>query len=284
MGVSGILRFMARPNLSYLKNVILFLVGLPCGALTGLTGAGNSVASAPLLGYLVALRGARRAGTALAVTFFAALGALLSYAQHGLIHWGLGVTLAVGQVVGAVQGQRLLDRAPSLARGRLLWATLVVGAGLAMAAHALGVAGWKGLPSPLLPDRGLLGVVAVFGLALVVGAASRVIELGGVLLVPAAIYGLGLSPHAAQGTALVVLLLAALPGMLIHARRGDVAPQPAAWVSLGALFGALMGASYANSPALSDQRLLLIYGVVLTLAGLAMLWRRDREDRTDAPT
>jgi len=267
---------MARPDLSYLKNLILFFVGLPCGALTGLTGMGNSVAAMPLLRFLLALRGSRVAGTVLAITFFAALASLLSYGQHGFIHWGLGMALAVGQLVGAVQGQRLVDRVPSLGRSGVLWAILVVSLGLMMAANALGVAGLKALPGAHLPERGLLGVVIALVVAILVGAVSRVIELGGVLLVPAAIYGLGLTPHAAQGTALVVLLLAALPGMLIHARRGDVAPQPASWVSLGAVFGALVGAYYATSPALSDRGLLLIYGAVLTVIGLAMLWRKDR--------
>lgn len=276
MRVSGILRFMARPDLSYLKNLILFLVGLPCGGLTGLTGMGSSVASVPLLRFLLALRGARNAGTALAVTLFAAAGALLSYAQHGFVHWGLGALLAVGQFAGAVQGQRLLDRAPSLARRGLLWAILVIVVGLLMAANALGVDGWKGSPAPPGPMRGVLGGVAAFLVAFVVGAVSRVIETGGVLLVPAAIYALGLTPHAAQGTALVVLILAALPGMLIHARRGDVPAQPAAWVSLGGVFGALVGAYYAAAPVLTDRVLLLVYGGVLTFVGLSMLWRGDR--------
>lgn len=267
---------MARPDLSYLKNVILFLVGLPCGGLSGLTGMGSSVIVTPSLRFLLALRGARAAGTALAVTFFAALGGLLTYSQHGYVHWGLGVTLAVGQFLGAVQGQRLLNGAPALGRLHTLWAILVVGAGLAMAANALGVGGWRALPGPFLPERGLPGVLAALVVAILVGAVSRIFEMGGVLLVPAAVYGLGLAPHAAQGTALVVLLLAALPGMAIHARRGDVAPQPASWVSLGAVFGALVGAYYANSSALSGRALLLIYGVALTLVGLSMLWRRDR--------
>lgn len=268
---------MARPDLSYLKNLILFLVGLPCGGLTGLTGMGSSVAVTPLLRYLLALRGARGAGTTLTVTFFAAGAGLLSYAQHGFVHWGLGVLLAVGQFLGAVQGQRLLDRAPSLARWGLLWAILVIALGLLMAANAFGVGGMKGLPAPLLPVKGLFGILTALLAALVVGLVSRVIGLGGVLLVPAAIYGLGLTPHAAQGTALVVLILAALPGVLIRAQRSDVPAQPAAWVSLGGIFGALIGAYYAaSSGALTDHGLLLVYGIVLTLVGLSMLWRKDK--------
>lgn len=265
---------MARPDLSYLKNLILFLVGLPCGGLTGLTGMGNSVAVTPLLRYLLALRGARGAGTALTVTFFAAGAALLSYAPHGYVHWGLGILLALGQVLGAVQGQRLLDRAPSLSRWGLLWAILVVALGLLMAATAFGLIGMKG---PHWPVQGLAGVLAAVLVALIVGVVSRVMELGGVLLVPAAIYGLDLTPHAAQGTALVVLILAALPSVLIRAQRSDVPAQPAAWVSLGGIFGALIGAYYAaSSGALTDRALLLIYGVVLSLVGLSMLWRKDK--------
>ncbi len=232
----------------------------------------------PLLRYLLGQRGTRAGATTLAVTFFAAFTGMLSYGLHREIRWGVALALAVGQVLGAAWGQRLTARMPALERLPLLWAVLVTLLGLVMSANALG------LPHPgvLLNHRtplpplirtgvGLYG--AAFLLSVLVGVVSRVIALGGVLLVPAEIYALHFTPQAAQGTALLVLVLASLPSVLIHARRGDMEPQSATWVSVGGVFGALVGAFYAAS-VLPSAILGLTYGAVLTLIGLSLLWRR----------
>lgn len=261
---------MARPNLSYLKSLFLAGFGLPCGLLTGLTGMGNSVLAAPGLRWLLGLRPARLSATALAATFFAALASLLSYQQCGQIWWGTGLLLAVGQLFGAAWGQRLAERVPALARLSWLWALATMAAGAGMIADGLRtpvIGSISFNPAPHPPNA-----FAALGVALAVGLVSRLAGLGGVLLVPAAIYLLGMTPHAAQGTALVVLLLAALPGALIHARRGDVEPQSAAWVSFGAVFGGLIGAYFAVR--LLPGALLALFGAVLLVLGVTLLWRK----------
>lgn len=263
---------MARPNLSYLKSLILFLVGLPLGMLTGLTAIAASVFALPAVRALLGLRPERAAGVGLAVTFAAAAAALLAYGQHGTLPVALALLLAVCSVVGAAWGTRLAERFPGAGRLGWLWGTLTVAGGLAMLAQGLGLLGhtspWR---MPFAP-RPLLYLEAV-PLALAVGVFSRLIGLGGVLLVPALIYGLGMPPRPAQGAAILVLALASLPGLLIHARRGVVEPQAATWLSAGAVFGGLAGAYWANT-ALSDARLLALFGAALTAAGLTLLWRQ----------
>ena len=239
---------MARPNLSYLKNLSLFLFGLPAGVLTGLTAIGSSVVLAPGVRWLLGLRPARTGATALAATGFAAFAGLLSYGLHGHVRWGLALLLTFAQVVGAGWGARLVARAPVLLRLHLLWAVLTTAAGLALAAQGRQVLHGQPWTGPLfgLSPHGFGYFCWAFVVAALVGVVSRVVELGGVLLVPAEIYLLHLPPHLAQGTALVVLLLAALPGILIYARRGDLEPQATVWLSVGGVFGALAGAFWAN--------------------------------------
>ena len=264
---------MARPNLSYLKNLILFLFGLPLGMLTGLTAIAGSVFAVPAVRSLLGLRPARAVGVGLAVTFFAAFACILSYAQHGFVLGWLALFLAVCQVVGAAWGERLAARLPILDRLPWLWGALVIAGGLGMLAQGLGQFGravpWHAnfaLHPWFYPEAALLAVA--------IGLVSRIIGLGGVLMVPAAIYGLGMPPHAAQGTALVVLALASLPGMLIYARRGDVEPQAATWLSAGAVFGGLSGALWAVTT-LTDRGALLLFGLMLLISGLMQTWRRD---------
>ncbi len=263
---------MARPNLSYLKNSVLFVVGLPCGVLTGLTGMGASVLVQPLLRYLLGLRAPRLAATALVATSVAALGGLLSYVQRGHVHWALALLVLVGQTWGALLGQRAALRAPSLVHVRWLWALLVVALGLAMAyearhmglqTHSLAL-----LPLPSLGSYGVALIAAVLA-----GILSAWTGLGGALIVPVLLFAAGLSPLAAQGTAIVTLLLASLPGALVHGLRQEVEPQAGTWMGLGAVIGGLVGAFYAVSGALTAAQLVFVYGALLTLLGLSLVRR-----------
>jgi len=264
---------MARPDLSYLKNVFLFLFGLPLGFLTGLSAISGSVFGVPTVRRLLGLRPARAVGVGLTLTFFAALAGILSYAQHGEVRLGLALLLVFFQTLGAVIAERLLLSRPGLERLPLLWGAVITAGGLAMLASGFGFL--HALPLPLaITSHGIEFYELAAILAAAVGLASRVFRLGGVLIVPAVIYGLGLPPHVAQGTALVVLAVAGLPPMLVHVRRGDIEPQSATWLSAGAVFGALTGALIAVTR-LNDHVLLVLFGLLLTLMGLQMLWRRD---------
>ena len=253
--------------------MILFLFGLPLGALTGLTAIAASVFGLPAVRSLLGLRPARAVGVGLAVTFFAALASILSYAQHGFVFGGLALLLAVCQVVGAAWGERLAARLPVLDRLPWLWGTLVIAGGVGMLAQELGQFGGAVPWHTNFAHRPWLYPEAAL-IAVAVGLVSRVVGLGGVLMVPAAIYGLGMPPHDAQGTALVVLALASLPGMLIHARRGDVEPQAATWLSVGAVFGGLSGAFWAVTT-LTDRGAVNLFGLMLLVLGVMLLWRRD---------
>ncbi len=269
---------MARPNLSYLKSVFLFLIGVPLGFLTGLSAVSSSVFGVPVVRRLLGLRPARAVGVGLTLTFFAALAGILSYAQHRQVHLGLALLLFVFQTVGAVLAERLVAASPKLERLPALWGTLIILGGLAMLANALG--DWH---TPASPSNPLLFGLAAAGLAVLVGLVSRVIGLGGVLIVPAVIYGLGLTPHTAQGTALVVLTLASLPGVLAHARRGEIEPQAGTWLSAGAILGSLSGALVATAN-LTDHALLLLFGLLLVVLGLMTLGRKPIPPSADTPS
>lgn len=251
---------------------MLLIVGLPCGILTGLTGMGASVLVQPLLRYLLGLRAPRLAATALVVTSVAALGALVSYAQHGHVHWALAVLVLAGQTVGALLGQRAVLRSSGLLRLRWLWALLVAAQGLGMCYYARHM----GLHthSPAVFAAGSLDYwIDVFLASLIAGIVSAWTGLGGALIVPVLLFGAGLSPLAAQGTAIVTLLLASLPGALVHGARREAEPQAGTWMGLGAVIGGLVGAFYAVSGVLTAPQLVFVYGALLALLGLSLLRR-----------
>jgi len=109
----------------------------------------------------------------------------------------------------------------------------------------------------------LLGVVA--------GAFSGLIGVGGgVIIVPALVFLLGMSQHEAQGTTLALLvppigLLAAWT----YWREGYVNLHYAALICLGFFVGGLAGAKFANY--LSNLALERIFGVAMLFIALKMI-------------
>lgn len=237
-------------------------MGLFCGTLTGLTVSAGSVASTPLVRYFL---GGRSAGaTALGAVFCAALTAITTYNRHHSVCWGIGAILAVAQVIGVALAERHLTRLKSSAGLRMVWSMVGIAGGIAMVAEAAKISSMSGVPLPFI-HSGLLsfGWTALVGV--VVGAVSQVMDLGGVLVVPACLMLLRIGVTASQGTALFCLLLVSLPGLLIYNRSGEVDRGSTAWMSLGGVFGGLVGAYYAFR---LTHFLVTLFGISLALIGL----------------
>ena len=109
-------------------------------------------------------------------------------------------------------------------------------------------------------------------LGLVAGILGGLVGIGGgIVIVPALVYLFGFSQHTAQGTTLALLvppigILAALE----YYRAGNVDLRVAALVCVGFIFGGLIGAKLAVG--LSDETLRKVFGVVLLLVALKMIF------------
>jgi uncharacterized membrane protein YfcA len=262
---------MARPNLSYLKNLILALVGVPCGVLTGLTGIGNSVVLLPLLRWLIALKGQALSGTTLTIMFFSALTGLLAFGQNHDVLWSMGVALILGYIPGAILGARLVPNGTGLRNLRPLWAVLTIVLGLFMVAHGFHIG--PGARMVLGGPRALMGISlygVTFLVGLIVGLISRVADLGGTLMAPALIYGLREPARVAEGTALFVLLIASFPAALRYGAVRQLDSRATIWVSIGAVIGALLGSRQAIQLH-AETALIFLYGMALVLIGLGMV-------------
>lgn len=107
---------------------------------------------------------------------------------------------------------------------------------------------------------------------LLIGAAAGVCSGlfgigGGTIIVPALMAWAGFSPHQATGTSLAALLFpVGLLGVLAYHRAGDVRLGAAAWIALGILLGAWIGARLALK--LSGQQLKLSFGLFLCAVGV----------------
>jgi len=88
-------------------------------------------------------------------------------------------------------------------------------------------------------------IILVLGLA--AGVLAGLLGIGGgVILVPAMVFLLGVDQKVAQGVSLVVIVPTAIVGAITHYRRGNVLPRLALSLGIAAVFGALLGAWLAG--------------------------------------
>lgn len=111
-----------------------------------------------------------------------------------------------------------------------------------------------------------------FGIGLVGGLISGMFGVGGgVVIVPALIYWAGFSQHMATGTSLAVLLPPiGLAAVYEYHRHGNVDFPAAIVVAVAMMFGAWVGAYYANQ--WSGSQLRIGFGVFITCLGLYLIY------------
>jgi uncharacterized membrane protein YfcA len=109
-------------------------------------------------------------------------------------------------------------------------------------------------------------------LGLVAGIFSGLIGIGGaIIIIPSLVLLFGLSQHTAQGTTLALMvppigLLAAW----MYYKEGFVDLKIAGLICIGFFLGGLIGAKFATL--ISDQLLRKIFGIVLLVASLKMIF------------
>jgi uncharacterized protein len=113
---------------------------------------------------------------------------------------------------------------------------------------------------------------------LFVGVLAGVMGIGGgILLVPIMVIGFGYVQHVAQGTSLAAIVPTSIVGAYAHDRAHNVDRGAAAWLSVGGLAGALLGALVAVR--LPRELLVRLFGVLL-LYSAYRIWatRRPKVD------
>jgi hypothetical protein len=112
----------------------------------------------------------------------------------------------------------------------------------------------------------LVGAIGLFA-----GVVSGLFGVGGaIVIIPGLVLLAKLNQHTANGTSLAALLLpVGLLGAMEYYRRGEVNIPYAIVISVGLLFGALLGAKLAGS--VSDAALRRAFGAFLLLVSARLL-------------
>jgi len=249
------------------------LIGVATGALSGLLGVGGGIVMVPAL-VACGFNRRRASGTSLAAILLVALAGAIAFAVAGDLDWQVGVTLGIGGLLGSTLGAHLLNRL----RGNtlaLIFGIVLLFTGLRMVLAVEPVASGRVI-DPLL--RIVIGILV----GMVAGLASGLAGVGGgVVMIPAMVFFLGLDQHTAEGTSLLAILFTAVAATRINARNRHIDWR--AMAGLGLVGAAVAPLATLLAQSISGLTLSRVFGVLLLLMATQTIVR-SRQIPETAPT
>ena len=244
-------------------------IGLAAGLLSGLFGVGGGTVIVPLLVLLLGFDQRLGAGTSLAAIVPTAAVGVVSYAVHGSVAWIPALILALGSVIGAQIGTRLL---PRISQTVLRWcfvgflAIVIVSLFLVIPSRGAGLElTW--VTAPMLLVLGLFTGV----LAGLIGVG------GGIVVVPVLMLAFGTSDLVAKGTSLLMMIPTAISGTVGNLRNHNVDLLAAALIGISACTTTALGAWLATLIDPFVGNILFAVYLVLIAVQMAIKAIRGRE-------
>ena len=120
--------------------LLLTIIGLAAGVLSGMVGIGGGVIIVPALVFILGLTQHQAQGTSLFVLSMPVLVlAVFNYWRTGNVNWRFGLIIASTFVIGAFLGSKLTLRLPEA------WVKLIFGLLMAYVSFQLILAGYTGI-------------------------------------------------------------------------------------------------------------------------------------------
>lgn len=230
-------------------------------------GVGGGIVMVPLM-VALGVDQHRAHATSLAAIFVIAIAGVTRFGLDGAVDWTVGAVVAVGAVAGSTIGSKTMGRmSPDLLRGFFVVLLLATGARM-LAGGDVSLGEGAG---------GFLGFSIALGIGLVSGFAAGVAGVGGgVIIVPALVFLLGLEQHTAEGTSLMIIIFTALAATRVNLAEGRVNMRESLTMGGAGVLSALLGASFALS--LEADLLTRVFGGFVLLVAVRMAWslRRPR--------
>jgi len=246
-----------------MRTILGFVIGALGGFFGGLVGLGGGGVMVPLMTGVARLTQHKAHGTSLLAIVFTAAAGAATYYYHGAADWIVAVLLAVTAImtarVGALYAHSLPERKLKKAFGYFL---MFISASL--------------LVKGLLPATGQEPAFWVRALIfLATGAATGFLSGmlgvgGGTVMIPPMVILAGMPQHLAQGTSLLAMVPVSVTGAWTHHRLGNVQPDLALGLIVGALAGGYFGGTAANL--LPDIYLKVMFAAVMVYTA----WRYIR--------
>ena len=284
--------------------ILLVLIGLVVGSITGVVGASGVVVVVPILLLLTGVDTYTALGISLMVDFIASIIVSLTYYKKGNVQLYSGLWMILGTIAGSQIGVLFAHMIPENALGfGFSIGIMVIGAGMVIKGIIDYVKNRKtpelteSLPEldvteePILinerieksEDEGIIEknstckskikkkwleilLLIVFGF--IIGFTSGLSGAGGgILLIFVCTGVLGLTLHKAIGTSTMVMCLTALSGFIGFAVHGSINYMYGLFLAIGSVVGGIASARIAN--AINEDILRIIFGCINIGLGLA---------------
>jgi uncharacterized membrane protein YfcA len=217
-------------------NALALLGAVAIGLALGLTGAGGSILTLPVLVFLAGIPPQQAVGLSLLIVGLAALAGALQRAKAGELHLKAAGMFVISGMLGAVVGAQFTHLvAPATLL--LSFASLMILVGIKMLAPR------KGGPQPAPECRPLRCLLAGGGVGILTGFLG---VGGGFLLLPALVKFARLPIRSAAGTSLAIIAANSAAGFVSHLGK-----TPTPWLLAGvfaliAVAGVLAGGKMAS--------------------------------------
>jgi uncharacterized membrane protein YfcA len=242
-------------------NTLSLLGAALIGLSLGLTGAGGSILTLPVLVYLAGLAPKEAVGVSLFVVGVAALVGAMQRIRAGEFHLKAASMFALSGMAGATAGAYLTP----LVSGRVLMLIFAV-LMLVVALHML--IGAKREPTMLAECKPLRCLLAGLGVGVLTGFIG---VGGGFLLMPALVKFARLPMRIATGTSLAIITFNSTAGFLSH--YGEAPPRWTLALTFAgiAAIGILLGNLFASK--LPVARLRQGFAIMVLLTGAFVIWQ-----------
>ena len=268
--------------------LIMALVGVAIGTLSGLIGVGGGMIMVPLFRLILNMTPVGATATSLFTIIPTSLSGVVSHLRQRTCVPALGLALGIGGALTSPVGVMLAQHSPG-------WA--VIGAAAIVIAYSSFTMLRKGLRAPR-KDAPTEGVTAEgvptedapdadenaaatfaptfrnmaigFGIGMITGIASGYVGLGGgFIMVPLMASMLRFPMRYASGTSLLAIMILAIPGAITQSTLGNVDFLVGIAVACGSIPGAFLGALLSKR--MPERALRLTFAGFLGVAAILMV-------------
>ncbi|MDD5583420.1 MAG: sulfite exporter TauE/SafE family protein [Candidatus Marinimicrobia bacterium] len=249
--------------------VIMILIGIFTGVVTGLTGASGVMVVVPLVNMFLNFSIHEAIGTSLMVDVMAPLAISFVYYRHGNVDMKSGIWIAIGSILGAQLGAFFAADMSGVGLGSAFGIFMIL----------MGILIWrKGLHHESLAKK--MKKVAKFEtkfqrlvmaliLGFLIGLMTGILGAGGggmILLI--LIFVLNFSLHIAIGTSALIMAITACSGAIGYALQGNINLLAGLIIGISAAISGMVSAKYANK--VNEKILSKAVGVIFVALGIIM--------------